>query len=278
MADDDHQTGDYHHVQGLVRGLTVLCELNKQRAGTATAVELSQLTTLHRSTVKRLLETLRAAGFVNRLADGQNYRLTFRVQQLSDGFNDETGLCTVSRQLLTDLTEKVLWPSDLVTLEGNHMVIRYSTHAFSPLSFHPGAVGSRFPVLPTAAGWAYLAFCTDPERELVLSMLRADDGVQGEIARDARTVRKSIDATRARGYGINDGEWAREPRFGALAVPIRHAGRVQACLNIVFSKRAKNIKLAQRDYMDDLLATAKEIERRLSKYRKREEPADIHRP
>ncbi len=260
-ATQQQPAGGYHQVQGLVRGLEVLCALNRRRAGTASAVELSEATGLHRSTVKRLLETLRASGFVHPLADGRNYTLTFRVQQLSGGFDDESGLCAVARPLLQGLTEKVLWPSDLVSLEGDRLVIRHSTHSFSPLSFHAGTVGDHFPLLPTSAGRAYLAFCSQEERELLLEMLRARQDAQGELARDERRVRLLLQATRERGYGVNDGDWMGQPAFGALAAPIRHRKRVLACINIIFSRRAVTLTQAMRRYGDDLLATAQQIER-----------------
>lgn len=254
--------GSYHQVQGLVRGLAVLCELNRQRAGTATTVELAELTGLHRSTVKRLLETLRSAGFVHLLEDGNNYCLTFRVRRLSEGFEGAARVVTAAIPVMQALTDKVLWPSDLVTLGDESMVIRHSTHAFSPLSFHPGAVGFEFPVLPTAAGLAWLAFCPKGERESLLARLRERQDQQGDIARDHRLVQRLLQETRERGYGVNDGGWEQQRRFGALAAPIRQRRRVIACVNIVFSRRAAPIATAVRRYGTDLLATAAEIERR----------------
>ena len=262
------QAGSYHQVQGLVRGLEVLCALNRRRSGTASAVELSEATGLNRSTVKRLLETLRTSGFVHPLADGRNYTLTFRVQQLSDGFDDESGLCAVARPLLQNLTEKVLWPSDLVSLEGDRLVIRHSTHSFSPLSFHAGTVGDNFPLLPTSAGRAYLAFCSTEERELLLEMLRSRDDAQGQLARDERRVRLLLQATRERGYGVNDGDWIGQRAFGGLAAPIRDRSRVLACVNIIFSRRAMTLAHAMRRYGDELLATARQIERQFKDSRR----------
>jgi IclR family mhp operon transcriptional activator len=62
---------------------------------------------------------------------------------------------------------------------------------------------------------------------------------------------------------MNNGDWTGQPRFGALAVPIRHRGRMLACINIVFSKRATQIEQAAHHYSTDLRTTAAEIERLL---------------
>src|SRR5690606_23632612 len=109
--------GEYATVQGLVRGLEVLHALNKEPTATASAARLSETTRLHRTTVKRLLETLRRAGFVRYMVEGNAYRLTFRVQQLSEGFRDEVWIFDIARPLLRALTERILWPASLVTLE-----------------------------------------------------------------------------------------------------------------------------------------------------------------
>lgn len=263
MKDDSPTQPGYHQVQGLVRGLELLCELNRRRAATASAVELAEATGLHRTTVKRILETLRSAGFVHQLADGRNYTLTFRVQRLSEGFNDEAEACSAAKPVMQTLTEKVLWPSDLVTLENCRMVIRHSTHAYSPMSFHPGSVGDHFPLLPTAAGRAYLAFCPDEERDYLLAELAERDDDHGEMARDTRRVRRMLEETRERGYAVNDGSWSQQPRFGGLAAPIRKNQRVLACVNIVFSKRSTSLALAMRRYGANLVAAAAEIERAL---------------
>ncbi len=255
------EEGKYRHVQGLVRGLRVLRELNRCRAGTSTAAELSLRTGLHRTSVKRLLETLRHAGFVQALEDGRTYSLAGDVRQLSDGFTGEADVCSKARPLLCALTEKVLWPSALVTLDGLRMVIRYSTHGRSPLSFHSGAVGYHLPLLTTAAGRAYLAFCSDEERELLLDMLRAKAGERGKAA-DEKGLRRSLDLARRCGYAVNNGDWKAVGDFGAMAVPVRDRMRVIACVNVVFSRKAISIDQAIRRYSDELLETARGIEQR----------------
>jgi IclR family mhp operon transcriptional activator len=252
----------YRRVQGLVRGLEILCAMNEAPGASGSSTTLAKATGLHRTTVKRLLETLREAGFVRRLPD-DSFRLTFRVRNLSDGFTDETWVAQVAAPLLKKLTEEVLWPSDLVTLEAGELVIRDSTHAFSPLSFHPAMLGQRLPFLVTAVGRAYLAFCAPAERDELLALLRSRSDKDGQLARDARRVRALLQATRARGYAINEGDWIGGGRFGAIAVPILHGGFARACINLIFSKRAISTTQAASRYLAQMKQTAATIERNL---------------
>jgi IclR family mhp operon transcriptional activator len=252
----------YRLVQGLVRGLEVLRAMNQAAGASGSSTTLAQTTGLHRTTVKRLLETLREAGFVRRLPD-DSFRLTFRVRTLSDGFTDETWVAQVAAPLLRQLTEQVRWPSDLVTLEGEELVIRDTTHTFSPLSFHPAMMGQRLPFLQTAVGRAYLAFCAAEERDALLAMLRDRSDKDGQLARDTRRVRTMLQSTRARGYAINEGDWIGGGRFGALAVPIMHHGHARACINLIFSKRAISTAQAAAKYLASMKKTAEAIEANL---------------
>ena len=254
---------EYRRVQGLMRGLSVLSALNTTPGSRGSTVALARATALHRTTVKRLLETLREAGFVRRLPD-DSYCLTFRVRNLSAGFTDEAWISQIAAPLLRRLTEEVLWPSDLVTLEGDELIVRESTHAFSRISFHPGMLGQRLPFMLTAIGRAYLAFCKPEERDRLVETLRQRSDAEGRRARDGRQLRQLLDATRARGYAINEGEWIGGGRYGAIAVPVLFEGYAIACINLIFSKRAISTAEAAKRHLKAMHATAQEIERQFA--------------
>ena len=62
MENDNEETS-YKYVQGLSRGLAVLKALSYSERGRAQLADISSTTGLHRTTVRRLLETLKAEGF-----------------------------------------------------------------------------------------------------------------------------------------------------------------------------------------------------------------------
>lgn len=256
----DSTDSQYSTVQGLARGLEVLVALNRLPGGVATPVELSAQTKLHRTTVKRLLETLRLSGLVIFLPEINSYRLTFRVQKLSDGYRLDEWVCEVARPLLRSMTERILWPSNILTREKDQLIVRESTHHFSPLSFHSGVIGATVPFVRTAAGRAYLAFAGDEERNHLLRILQARDDEEGAFARDERKVEKLLEATREKGFSVNEGDWIGKGRYGAIAVPIMTNDRVMGCLDIVFSKRAIKVSEAVGMYVPELLSTARAIE------------------
>ncbi|CSP35643.1 hypothetical protein EKD62_17175 [Shigella sonnei] len=64
------------------------------------------------------------------------------------------------------------------------MVVRETTHRFSRLSFHRAMVGRRLPLLKTASGLTWLAFCPEQERKELIEMLAARPGDDYQLARE----------------------------------------------------------------------------------------------
>ena len=224
----------YANVRGLSRGLAVLRALNRMESGRATAQQLSEAAGLHRTTVRRLLETLIEEGLVWRSESDDSYRLTLQVRALSEGFTDDEWISTLAAPLMGELLQRVVWPSDLATPDGDAMIIRETTHRFSPLSFHRAMVGRRLPILLTSAGRAYFAFCSDAERDSVLKVLRAGGG------------------------------GPEQRKIGALAVPVRHGERVLGSLNVVYLAAALGAKEAVERFAAPLQEVAARIEAALA--------------
>lgn len=254
--------GPYKQVQGLSRGISVLRALNQAEGGWASVRELAVATGLHRTTVRRLLETLQKDGVLRRSASDDSYRLTHEVRGLSDGFREEEWISEVASPVLGELLVKVVWPSDFATLDGIDMRIRESTHRYSPLSFHKATVRRRLPLATTAAGRAYLAFCSDEERENLIGRLRSqpDSPLKGP---GLSALHSLLDQHRETGHAYNNGEWATEQRILALAVPVMHDGNVAGCINIVMLRSALSLAEARKRYLVPLYAAAEKIEQYL---------------
>lgn len=254
----------YKHSQSLGRGLDVLAAINRIRSGSATPARISIATGLHRTTVKRLLETLTHEGYLSFDNATGEYRVTIKVQALSAGFHDLVWITETAWPTLRRLSRQVVWPCTLLTLEGDEMVVRASTHAYSPLSFHPGVPGRRLPLLSTGAGRAYLSFCPDNEFAILMEMLQAHDGRGGELAAKSDYVESIRHTTRRQGFGLNRGEWALKQKFGGIAVPIRHKSRVLACINIVYLTGAVHAGEAENALARQLKEAGAEIESRFA--------------
>lgn len=250
----------YRHVQGLSRGLAILHAINRAPAGWATIAELSSATGIHRTTVRRMLETLQAEGYVRRSASDDSYRLNQKIRQLSDGFTDDEWISEVANPALGELLQKLVWPSDLCTLDGDSMLVRETTHRFSPLSFHRAMIRQRLPLLFTSAGRAYLAYCGEEERRQLLQLLAAGNDEQAAFARSPKLVDNMLENVRQRGYAINDGEWNQQTKIGAIALPVRHHERILATINVVFLRKAVSTLEVGNTLLPALRSTVQRIE------------------
>jgi len=250
----------YRHVQGLSRGLAVLHAISRSPQGWSSIADLSADTGLHRTTVRRLLETLQTEGYVRRNASDDNYSLNQKIRQLSDGFTDDEWISEVANPVLGELLQKLVWPSDLCTIDGDSMLVRETTHRFSPLSFHRAMIRQRMPVLFTAAGRAYLAFCRDEERRQILRQIAAGDGASANVARNRVLVANMLKKVRQQGYATNDGEWFEQGKIGAIALPVQHQGKILASINVVFLKKAIAVPEAAMRYLPDLRMAVQKIE------------------
>lgn len=252
----------YRSIRGLQRGLKVLEILSAGSQERLQIVEIAQRTGLHRTTVKRLLETLAGAGYVWRSASDNSFRLTHRVRSLSLGCSDAEVLSELAAPYLGKLRRAAVWPIDLTINDGDAMYVRETTHSDSPLSFVKENVNRRLPMLVSASGRAFLAFCAPARRDQILVSLRKEGGFHGALARSPRAS-AILSQTRRAGFGVNDRKWAPDPKFRALAVPIRFNGDVLGCLGLLYVGKAMTIAEAKSRYLEIMLTATAQIEREL---------------
>ncbi len=264
--------GDYTQVRGLTRGLDILEALNAAPFGSASATGLAAATGIHRTTVKRLLETLRAAGFVHFRPGANEYALAARVQRLARGYGAAQQVLELARGAMQELTREVLWPSDLMLPDGGEMVVQETSHPLSPWSFNSRALGTRVPMLRSAGGSAYLAWCSEQGWQRFFRWVEEARRAGGFDDWDEAEMRRIIRRTRERGYAVTPGQETHgrlDTRFGsgkcwALAAPVRVDGDCVAVLNVVYLRSAVSPRVAAERFAPALVATCRGIEAQLA--------------
>ena len=239
----------------------MLRALNK--LGEASSASIAKITRIPRPTVHRMFETLRAEGYVTRSSLRDTYKLTMRVSDLSEGYEDENWIAEVANPILVALCDEVVWPTDIATFDGNAMVIRATTHRRSPLSIDRAMVGTRLPMLQTAVGRAVLAFSPARERAAILERLAHGIGSDREAMERPAEVDRMIEATRKRGYGVRQREYV--PKTSSIAVPVVQERRVFACVNIIWIDSAIDFATAVKRYLDPLRLAARRLEAQLAR-------------
>ena len=112
------------------------------------------------------------------------------------------------------------------------MMIRESTHSFSPFSIHRSMVGRGRSLVRSALGRAVLTAATPAQRREMLEISASLVPEDAALARDRGYVNRFVSRTRSDGYASSVGET--EHGISAIAVPIGGIGPVLGSLNIVF--------------------------------------------
>lgn len=243
-------------MRALARGLAVLRHVNKM--GEVRPGEIAKALGIPRPTVYRLLETLEELGYVAFSATSNYVRVTRFAAALGDGYALTTEISQAAGPLFAAYTKQLVWPLDLTVYHNASMVIQETTHGRSPLSIDRGMTGYRLPVLRTSAGRAYIAFCPEEERELILDHLCRLNMEEDLPFLDPRWLSRMIEETRARGIAVRDsGEFRQET--ASLAVPIRSEGSILGCVSLIWIRSAMSTRKALDDLSEPLLEIAQKI-------------------
>ena len=242
-------------VRALERGLDLLRALNRLRA--ATVLDLARATGLKRPTIYRLLASLQSGGLVAR-DEADRYRVTQRVLTLSDGYDDDEWVRAIARPVLTALGRDVAWPTSLFTFDAGRMLVRATTHHESALSVDHGMAGQRLPMLKTAAGRAYLAFCPEKERSAIVLLLASSDDPADRMIREPRRIASLLRTVRNDGFATQSREINRQT--ASFSVPIlAPSSSVLGCVSMIWIASALTVPQSVARYRERVQRAADEI-------------------
>jgi IclR family transcriptional regulator, mhp operon transcriptional activator len=254
-----NNSGPNHRpVRSLSRGLALIRELNV--TGPSSAQELAGKTGLNRTTCYRLLRTLQRDGFVTFDQENALFGLTAQVRMLSDGVSTRDLSSQAALPPMFALLDEISWPSDFAVFELGSMMIRESTHSFSPFSIHRSMVGRRRPLIKSSLGRAVLSVASPALRREMLEIATTFVPEDAAIARDSSFIDHIVSQTRRDGYASSVDET--EQGISAIALPIEGVAPVLGSLNIVFFSSAMTPEIAAERYLPSLRKAVDDIEAR----------------
>jgi len=234
-------------VKSLKKALRALIVLNEQ--GEATVTDVATSVGLPRPTAYRLLETLASEGYVEKQDNSTIYRLTSQVRNLASGFGERDLAVEVAKPLIKDLGRALGWPIALATPVGTEMVVRVTTDYENPRAIDRFMVGFNTPMLHAPAGYCYLAFCDDADRERVVRAARLSPDPRQRLARNRERLDQLLNRVREDGFCTREYAAYRE---GGLAIPLLINGIPVAGVVMRYVKSAMKIGQLQTDYVPEL--------------------------
>lgn len=250
-------SSSYQPVEAVIKALTILRFVSSLRI--ASIADLHAVTGIAKPTIVRMLETLMHAGYVAKDRTFGGYRVTSDVQSLSSGFFGVPLVIEAAHAHALALTQRVKWAVGIAVLEGNYMRLQFTTASSSPWALPLTSLNMRLDIITSAMGRAYLAYCPDHERELLISSVlgQIEDPADRIFKRTnidglLKTVRNQGYALRER-YGVNNNNQT-------ISVPIRHDGRVLASMGVgYFWNSVRGSDLQEKIFLP-LRETANKVE------------------
>ena len=252
-------------IKSLERGLLVLQALQMQPD--SSLQELYVFTGISKPSLLRILHTLARSGLVTRrLADGR-YRIGATLSHAPSRREHRDRIAEAAAPILERLCQRVSWPSDLMVPAGDHMEIRETTRARSPILLQQERIGLPVNWLQSAVGRVYLAYCPAKERQRIIELLRDSTKAEDRLAREPTRLNAILAEVRARGYGTRDpthvgGYYGGPPHADGLfsiAVPLRDGTRVLGAINMLWLKTASTVQAFAARHLADLQGAAAEI-------------------
>lgn len=254
-------------INALERGLDVLRKLN-ERHGQSLA-ELHAATGIPKPSLLRILDTLEASGFAWRAIGDGRYRRRFALILRPSIADELLAIGEIAAPFLENLRRKVIWPSDVLVFRDFRMELVETSRRQSPLGVAMYPLGYRVEMFLSAPGRAWLAFCSDAERETVL----ADAALHPPMLQRSRDLLRGgladiLDETRRLGYASRDPLFGGaddkdisviDDRLDAIAVPLMAGGRVLATMNLVWPRKYRLKEQIVREHLADLQETAASI-------------------
>ena len=253
-------TPSYQPLKSVRRTLDVLIAMNRRPVSSVRRLHAD--TKLPKSTLIRILETLVLSGFVAKDDNQAGYRLTSDISALSAGFHGGPRIVEVAAPICRNLTREIHWPTAIATLDVDAMVVRYSTIPEAPFAHVQSTLGKRLSLTGRAHGRAYLAFCPDSEKDILINMMARHPVRDLEISDGRRVIDQTLKETRRRGFATRDATL--DPRTNTIAAPLFCEDRIMATIGITHFARALSPAQVATELAPRLIAGARKISEILS--------------
>jgi DNA-binding IclR family transcriptional regulator len=250
----------------LDKGLRVLEALSEADTSSATLTTLSRALGMHRTTVFRILGTLRARGYVSRDHETDRYRLGVRVLTLASSVLEDLDIRQAALPGLQELNRATRELVYLTVLDQGEVITVEHLESDQALTLR-ARIGARRPLHCTASGKALIAHLPEREVDALLGANLASYTPRTITRPEA--LHQQLAEVRERGFSWDDEEFIEGVR--CVAAPVFGMdGRVVGAVSLAApTLRTPWERLWQLGA--DTRSAASDISRRLGAARERTE-------
>lgn len=221
--------------------------------------EISDALGLSRPTVARLTFTLVTLGYLRKDEASKRYSLAPGVLSLIYPLLVQLTVRRVAEHELAALSEAAGGPISIGTRDLLQVVYVDTIHDRGNNGAKPD-IGSPRPLLHTAIGRALLYAQGAVERDMLLPLLAAREGLDADAVK--ASLDQSFEQIARNGFCTSYGSW--RPELAGLAVPLRYrAGDLPLAVNLTQPIEAVKSGRLEEEYGPRLVQLAQSIDRRL---------------
>jgi DNA-binding IclR family transcriptional regulator len=217
-----------YNVPALQRGLQMLSLFTRERKE-LTGADFSHELGLPRASIFRIIQTLEAAGYIERIDDSSRYRLGVAVLRLGFEYIASMEITEHGKPILDALRDATTYSSHLVVRDTREVVVVAKSVGFAKL-FNSIQVGARLPAHATVLGRVLLSGLSDSAFDQLFTgtTLKAFTPSTPTTIASLKQMVKDITNN---GYGVSQGGF--ESGISTIAAPVYGPKRdVQAALSI----------------------------------------------
>lgn len=200
-----------YNINSLIKSIKVfeyLLENNEM-----SILELSNLSSIGKSTIHRILGTFKAMGYVDQNKENNKYYATLKIFELGNKVANRIPLRKIVRPYIEQLYEKCHETVNFAIIDKNEMVFLDKIVTEEPLRIEL-EIGRRAPAYCSALGKAILAFKSDAD----VSSFSFKKITRNTIDSQYK-FKKELEDIREKGYAIDNEEYIEG--LVCLAVPIK---------------------------------------------------------
>lgn len=243
------------YVQSLSRGLEILEVIN--RNGEMGISEVSEALKMDRSTVYRLISTLKAREYLKQNKANSKYYCSLKTFEMGCRVVTKLGMGRQVRYIMEALAVSVGESVNLGVLDGDDVIHIEKIESHETIKVDVG-VGERMPSYSTSLGKAILAFLPQEQLSVLLKKMKFTKIAPNTIM-DPRLLLEKLAEVRKKGFAVDDEEFA--PGLKCFAAPVRDwSGNVIAAVSVAYPKyRYQKDMEGEQKIINAVLATAGKI-------------------
>ena len=188
--------------------------------GSMRIIDLSELLSLHKSTVHRLLASLISMGYVTQNEQSGAYSLTYKLVEMSGKILKNTDVLSLIRPYAEALSNKCEETVHFVKKSGNSVLYleKLESQSVKARSFRLSSqVGLSRPMYCSGVGKAILAYLPEEEVESIWNSSVIEKKTEFTIT-DLPSLKAELALVRERGYALDNEE--NELGIRCIAVPV----------------------------------------------------------